>query len=40
MQRRQMKKKTEKKTGKEIRIWRMGMEERMRIKGWRTEMGV
>ena len=33
--------KTEKKTGKEeIKIWRMGMEEKMRIKGWRTEMGV
>ena len=40
MQRRQTKKKTEKKMGKEIKIWRMGMEQKMKIIGWRMEMGV
>ena len=40
MQRRQMKKKTEKKMGKEIKTWRMGIGEKMRTIGWRTEMGL
>ena len=40
MRKKQTKKKMEKKTGKETRIWKMGMGEKMKIIGWRTEMGL